>query len=194
MKVFVRMFIPAALFMLFSCKPSLYTGQLDNPYGNWRGVHTEYRFNGAEVSSADSCAYNVISFYRQGLCCIKGHKGALSYSYDPDESVMEIGTDVWRVNVLTGAEMILEFLDDKAPVGGPEIPEEGEQEDSEPESSLVPTEYRGVTIVQEGGKYVYTDKSGNKVRCYCESSNDSDGNLTIRFWYDTHTDRFEPYN
>lgn len=180
--------------MASSCKPSLYTGPLDNPYGNWRGVHTEYRFNGAEVSSRDSCAYNVISFYRQGLCCIEGHKGALSYSYDPDVSVMEIGTEVWRVNSMTGAEMILEFLDDKAPVSEPETPEAGEQEDGEPGFSIVPAEYRGVTIVQEGGKYVYTDKSGNKVRCYYEGRNDADGNLTIRFWYDTHTDRFEPYN
>ncbi len=177
--------------MASSCKPSLYTGPLDNPYGNWKGVHTEYRFNGAEVSSADSCAYNVISFYRQGLCCIEGHKGALPYSYDQDASVMEIGTGIWRVNAMTGAEMILEFLEDSAPVIEPERPEEREPE---AETVFEPVVFNGMTIVMEDGKFVYTGKNGQKVRCYYEGVEDEEGNPVVQFWYDTHIDRFEPYN
>ncbi len=191
MKVFVRIFILAALVLASSCKPSLYTGPLDNPYGNWKGVHTEYRFNGAEVSSADSCAYNVISFYRQGLCCIEGHKGALPYSYDQDASVMEIGTGIWRVNAMTGAEMILEFLEDSAPVIEPERPEEREPE---AETVFEPVVFNGMTIVMEDGKFVYTGKNGQKVRCYYEGVEDEEGNPVVQFWYDTHIDRFEPYN
>lgn len=205
MKRLLKMFAVAAAVMAVACKPSIYTGPLDAPSGNWLGVHTEYRFAGEEVASADSCEYGVISFYRQGLCCIEGHKGALPYMYDADMSVLEIGTRIWRVNVLTGAEMILEFVEDTAaPEEEPgddsgngsgssgdveDAGDDGEQSDA----VVLPAEFHGFTIVAEDGRYFYVDESGKKVRCYYEGEKDQDGKLYVKFWYDTHIDRFVPY-
>ena len=204
MKRLLKMFAVAAAVMAVACKPSIYTGPLDAPSGNWLGVHTEYRFAGEEVASADSCEYGVISFYRQGLCCIEGHKGALPYMYDADMSVLEIGTRIWRVNVLTGAEMILEFVEDTAGTDESQGGDGGEAgnaswdgaaDDGElPDAGVFPVEYRGFTIVSEEGRYFYVDKNGQKVRCYYEGEKDQDGKLYVKFWYDTHIDRFVPYS
>lgn len=204
MKRLLKMLAVAAAVMAVSCKPSIYTGPLDAPSGNWLGVHTEYRFAGEEVASADSCEYGVISFYRQGLCCIEGHKGALPYVYDADISVLEIGTRIWRVNVLTGAEMILEFVEDTAGTDESQGGDGGEAgnaswdsaaDDGElPDAGVFPVEYRGFTIVSEEGRYFYVDKNGQKVRCYYEGEKDQDGKLYVKFWYDTHIDRFVPYS
>lgn len=204
MKRLLKMLAVAAAVMAVACKPSIYTGPLDAPSGNWLGVHTEYRFAGEEVASADSCEYGVISFYRQGLCCIEGHKGALPYVYDADMSVLEIGTRIWRVNVLTGAEMILEFVEDTAGTDESQGGDGGEAgnaswdsaaDDGElPDGGVFPVEYRGFTIVSEEGRYFYVDKNGQKVRCYYEGEKDQDGKLYVKFWYDTHIDRFVPYS
>ncbi len=154
-----------------SCKPDIYKGPLDNPYGNWLGVHTDYFFNSETVAQTDACGYSVISFYRQGLCCIEGHKGALPFSYDHESSSLEVGQDRWTVTTLTGAEMVLEFI-------GTVIPEQepddngGETGSEENEDGLdgngikLPAEFKGMTITSDGTAYFYTDKNGKQgLRC-----------------------------
>ena len=182
-----------------SCKPDIYKGPLDNPYGNWLGVHTDYFFNSETVAQTDACGYSVISFYRQGLCCIEGHKGALHFSYDHESSSREVGQDRWTVTTLTGAEMVLEFI-------GTVIPEQepddngGETGTEENEDGLdgngikLPAEFKGMTITSDGTAYFYTDKNGKQVRCYFVGTKDENGTTKVDFWFDTHTDRFVPYN
>ncbi len=182
-----------------SCKPDIYKGPLDNPYGNWLGVHTDYFFNSETVAQTDACGYSVISFYRQGLCCIEGHKGALPFSYDHESSSLEVGQDRWTVTTLTGAEMVLEFI-------GTVIPEQepddngGETGTEENEDGLdgngikLPAEFKGMTIISDGTAYFYTDKNGKQVRCYFVGTKDENGTTEVDFWFDTHTDRFVPYN
>lgn len=182
-----------------SCKPDIYKGPLDNPYGNWLGVHTDYFFNSETVAQTDACGYSVISFYRQGLCCIEGHKGALPFSYDHESSSLEVGQDRWTVTTLTGAEMVLEFI-------GTVIPEQepddngGETGTEENEDGLdgngikLPAEFKGMTIISDGTAYFYTDKNGKQVRCYFVGTKDENGTTKVDFWFDTHTDRFVPYN
>lgn len=182
-----------------SCKPDIYKGPLDNPYGNWLGVHTDYFFNSETVAQTDACGYSVISFYRQGLCCIEGHKGALPFSYDHESSSLEVGQDRWTVMTLTGAEMVLEFI-------GTVIPEQepddngGETGTEENEDGLdgngikLPAEFKGMTITSDGTAYFYTDKNGKQVRCYFVGTKDENGTTKVDFWFDTHTDRFVPYN
>ncbi len=182
-----------------SCKPDIYKGPLDNPYGNWLGVHTDYFFNSETVAQTDACGYSVISFYRQGLCCIEGHKGALPFSYDHESSSLEVGQDRWTVTTLTGAEMVLEFI-------GTVIPEQetddngGETGTEENEDGLdgngikLPAEFKGMTITSDGTAYFYTDKNGKQVRCYFVGTKDENGTTKVDFWFDTHTDRFVPYN
>lgn len=180
-----------------SCKPDIYKGPLDNPYGNWLGVHTDYFFNSETVAQTDACGYSVISFYRQGLCCIEGHKGALPFSYDHESSSLEVGQDRWTVTTLTGAEMVLEFI-------GTVIPEQepddngGETGTEENEDGLdgngikLPAEFKGMTITSDGTAYFYTDKNGKQVRCYFVGTKDENGTTEVDFWFDTHTDRFVP--
>ncbi len=180
-----------------SCKPDIYKGPLDNPYGNWLGVHTDYFFNSETVAQTDACGYSVISFYRQGLCCIEGHKGALPFSYDHESSSLEVGQDRWTVTTLTGAEMVLEFI-------GTVIPEQepddngGETGTEENEDGLdgngikLPAEFKGMTITSDGTAYFYTDKNGKQVRCYFVGTKDENGTTKVDFWFDTHTDRFVP--
>ena len=182
-----------------SCKPDIYKGPLNNPYGNWLGVHTDYFFNSETVAQTDACGYSVISFYRQGLCCIEGHKGALPFSYDHESSSLEVGQDRWTVTTLTGAEMVLEFI-------GTVIPEQepddngGETGTEENEDGLdgngikLPAEFKGMTITSDGTAYFYTDKNGKQVRCYFVGTKDENGTTEVDFWFDTHTDRFVPYN
>ena len=182
-----------------SCKPDIYKGPLDNPYGNWLGVHTDYFFNSETVAQTDACGYSVISLYRQGLCCIEGHKGALPFSYDHESSSPEVGQDRWNVTTLTGAEMVLEFI-------GTVIPEQepddngGETGTEENEDGLdgngikLPAEFKGMTITSDGTAYFYTDKNGKQVRCYFVGTKDENGTTKVDFWFDTHTDRFVPYN
>ena len=150
-----------------SCKPDIYKGPLDNPYGNWLGVHTDYFFNSETVAQTDACGYSVISFYRQGLCCIEGHKGALPFSYDHESSSLEVGQDRWTVTTLTGAEMVLEFI-------GTVIPEQepddngGETGTEENEDGLdgngikLPAEFKGMTITSDGTAYFTLTRTANK--------------------------------
>ncbi len=194
-----------ALVAISSCKPDIYKGPLDNPYGNWLGVHTDYFFNSETVAQTDACGYSVISFYRQGLCCIEGHKGTLHFSYDHESSSLEVGQDRWTVTTLTGAEMVLEFIETVIPEpepddnGGETGTEEGSGNGNEDGSEdgngiKLPAEFKGMTITSDGTAYFYTDKNGNQVRCYFAGTKDENGRTKVDFWFDTHTDRFVPYN
>ena len=93
-----------------SCEPERYTGPLDSPVGNWEGISSEYYFNGEKVAALDSCETTAISFYKQGLCCMEGVKGAFPFIYDDAESLLQIDSTLWAVDKLTGAEMVLSYL------------------------------------------------------------------------------------
>ncbi len=187
-----------ALVTISSCKPDIYKGPLDNPYGNWLGVHTDYFFNSETVAQTDACRYSVISFYRQGLCCIEGHKGTLPFSYDHESSSLEVGQDRWSVTTLTGAEMVLEFIETVIPEPEPDD-NGGEETDTDDGSGdgngiKLPAEFKGMTITSDGTAYFYTDKNGKQIRCYFVGTKDENGTTRVDFWFDTHTDRFVPYN
>lgn len=96
--------------LVISCEPEQYTGPLDSPVGNWEGISSEYYFNGEKVAALDSCETTVISFYKQGLCCMEGVKGAFPFIYDNAESLLQIDSTLWAVDKLTGAEMVLSYL------------------------------------------------------------------------------------
>ncbi len=182
-----------ALITISSCKPDIYKGPLDNPYGNWLGVHTDYFFNSETVAQTDACGYSVISFYKQGLCCIEGHKGTLPFSYDHEASSLEVGQDRWTVTTLTGAEMVLEFIGTENGDGSEDGNEENEDR-LDDNGIKLPAEFKGMTITSDGTAYFYTDKNGNQVRCYFVGTKDENGTTKVDFWFDTHTDRFVPYN
>lgn len=187
-----------ALVAISSCKPDIYKGPLDNPYGNWLGVHTDYFFNSETVAQTDACGYSVISFYRQGLCCIEGHKGTLPFSYDHESSSLEVGQDRWTVTTLTGAEMVLEFIETVIPEPEPDD-NGGEETDTDDGSGdgngiKLPAEFKGMTITSDGTAYFYTDKNGKQIRCYFVGTKDENGTTRVDFWFDTYTDRFVPYN
>lgn len=182
-----------ALITISSCKPDIYKGPLDNPYGNWLGIHTDYFFNSETVAQTDACGYSVISFYRQGLCCIEGHKGTLPFSYDHESSSLEVGQDRWTVTTLTGAEMVLEFIGTENGDGSDDG-NDGNEDGLDDNGIKLPAEFKGMTITSDGTEYFYTDKNGKQVRCYFVGTKDENGTTKVDFWFDTHTDRFVPYN
>ena len=198
---------------LASCKPDTYTGPLDSPVGNWEGVKTEYYFNGQIVGEADACGYTAISFYQEGLCCIEGVKGAFPYTYENASGIMVIDKTVWQVKTLTGAEMVMDYVetiypeDDTAqPVDAgtseqeesdgaeeSEEPVEPEVPEVKPDANgiILPTEYAGVTIYADKNGYYY-ESGEDKIYCNFYGGKDETGTLIIDFWYDTHTDHFIP--
>ena len=97
-------------FLAVSCKPDAYTGPLDSPVGNWEGTRSQYLFNGEQVADIDSCETTAISFYKQGLCCIEGVKGAFAYTYDQKTGYLQIDNSLWQVITLTGAEVVMQYL------------------------------------------------------------------------------------
>ena len=162
---------------LAACKPEAYTGPLDSPVGSWDGVKAEYYFNGDLVGETDVCEYTAISFYQDGLCCIEGIKGSFPYTYDHSSGILVIENTIWTIPTLTGAEMVLKYL------------ETTYLEDAEAFASEValPLEYRGVTIDADTYGYYYETGQGDKVYCRFYGTKDA-----IDFWYDTHTDHFIP--
>ena len=198
---------------LAACKPDTYTGPLDSPVGNWEGVKTEYYFNGQMVGEADACGYTAISFYQEGLCCIEGVKGAFPYTYENASGIMVIDKTVWQVKTLTGAEMVMDYVETIFPEDdtvqqadeGTSEPEEsdgaeGSEEPVEPEvpevkpdanGIILPTEYDGVTIYADKNGYFY-ESGEDKIYCNFYGGKDESGVLIIDFWYDTHTDHFIP--
>ena len=129
---------------LMACQPEVYTGPLDSPVGNWMGIRSEYFFNGEKVADIDSCETLGISFYKQGLCCFEGVKGAFPYVYDDNTKYLQIDSTLWEVSVLAGAEMVMTYLYTLYP-SEPEQPETPEEPESQsetdtPEDSETPTE------------------------------------------------------
>ena len=173
-----------------ACKPEAYTGPLDSPVGNWDGVHTEYFFDGEMVAEAEGCQYSAISFYKDGLCCIEGVKGTFPYTYDPAFGQLTVDQVIWSVNTLTGAEMVLEYLETLYP--DPVAPDS--QPDSQPDSNgvVLPVEYKGKTINADSNGYYYEAGNTDRVYCFFYGARDEEGTLTIDFWYDSHVDYFIP--
>ena len=112
----------AALAAFAACQPEAYTGPLDYPEGNWDGIRSEYFFNGEKVADVDSCETLGVSFYKQGLCCFEGVKGAFPFKYDDLTRYLQIDSSLWEVSVLTGAELVMTYLYTLYP-SEPEIPE-----------------------------------------------------------------------
>ena len=84
-----------ALGLLAACKPEAYVGPLDSPEGNWEGIGCDYYFNGELVGDADSSFYSAMTFYKEGLCCIEGVKGAFPYEYDPQTHILQVDSTYW---------------------------------------------------------------------------------------------------
>lgn len=189
------------LLALVSCKPEVYTGPLDSPVGNWDGVKTDYYFTGKMVGQEEGCEYSAISFYKDMLCCIEGVKGTFPYSYDNSTGLLIIDNKVWAVHTMTGAELVIEYLETIFPeveqttskADDSEEPAEPNEPVVEPDKNglILPIEYDGVTINADENGYYY--ESGHE-RIYCNffGSKDESGSTVIDFWYDRHIDYFIP--
>ena len=199
----------AALAAFAACQPEAYTGPLDYPDGSWEGIRSEYFFNGEKVADVDSCETLGVSFYKQGLCCFEGVKGAFPYTYDNETKYLQIDSTLWEVSVLTGAELVMTYLYTLYP-SEPETPEVASEEGEEPTDPegpvepevpevkpdengvILPAEYKGYEINANKHGYFYINESAEKVYCKFKGWTDQDKTLIIDFWYDRHTDYFIP--
>jgi hypothetical protein len=185
----------------FSCKPEAYVGDLDSPIGNWEGIGCDYYFKGDLVGDADSSYYSAMTFYKEGLCCIEGVKGAFPYSYDAQTHILQIDAIYWAVLNLHSEDMTLKYLgrtyatppstDSKAEG---EDGNTGEDQGPEPDSNgiILPVEYRGTTIQADENDYYYMDNTGNKVYCSFVGQRNAEGLMNVALWYDTRTDYYVP--
>ena len=208
MKKIIIYIVCLAGFLAVSCKPDAYTGPLDSPVGNWEGVRSQYLFNGEQVADIDSCETTAISFYKQGLCCIEGKKGAFPYIYDQETGHLQIDNSLWQVLTLTGAEVVMQFLytayppeetPEVAPASEetpetPDTPEEPEVPEVKPDANgvILPAEYNGFTITSNTNGYFYKNETDEIVYCNFKGWKDESGTLIIDFWYDSHIDHFIP--
>lgn len=184
-----------------SCEPEPYTGPLDSPVGNWEGTRSEYYFNGEKVAALDSCENTAISFYKQGLCCIEGVKGAFPYIYDNSQSLLQIDSTLWKVEQLTGTEMVISYLYRILPPAvlpvepeNPEQPEVPEEPVIKPDANgfILPIEYKGMYINANQNGYYYINEADAVIYCNFKGWKNPDKTWTVDFWYDTHTDHFIP--
>lgn len=199
----------AALAAFAACQPEAYTGPLDYPEGNWDGIRSEYFFNGEKVADVDSCETLGVSFYKQGLCCFEGVKGAFPFKYDDLTRYLQIDSSLWEVSVLTGAELVMTYLYTLYPsepetleVASEEVEEPTDPEDPvEPEvpevkpdknGVILPAEYNGCEINADKNGYFYINEAAEKIYCKFKGWTDQDKTLIIDFWYDRHTDYFIP--
>lgn len=199
----------AALATFAACQPEAYTGPLDYPEGNWDGIRSEYFFNGEKVADVDSCETLGVSFYKQGLCCFEGVKGAFPFKYDDQTRYLQIDSSLWEVSVLTGAELVMTYLYTLYPsepetleVASEEVEEPTDPEDPvEPEvpevkpdknGVILPAEYNGCEINADKNGYFYINEAAEKIYCKFKGWTDQDKTLIIDFWYDRHTDYFIP--
>ncbi len=208
MKKIIIYIVCLAGFLAVSCKPDAYTGPLDSPVGNWEGVRSQYLFNGEQVADIDSCETTAISFYKQGLCCIEGKKGAFPYIYDQETGHLQIDNSLWQVLTLTGAEVVMQYLytayppeetPEVAPASEetpetPDTPEEPEVPEVKPDANgvILPAEYNGFTISSNTNGYFYKNEADETVYCNFKGWKDESGTLIIDFWYDSHIDHFIP--
>lgn len=199
-------------FLAVSCKPDAYTGPLDSPVGNWEGIRSQYLFNGEQVADIDSCETTAISFYKQGLCCIEGVKGAFAYTYDQETGYLQIDNSLWQVITLTGAEVVMQYLytaypPEETPEETPEVspaaeetpettetPEDPEVPEVKPDANgvILPAEYNGFTITSNTNGYFYKNESDETVYCKFKGWKNETDSLIIDFWYDSHIDHFIP--
>lgn len=128
-----RLIYIALAFLALSCKPEAYLGPLDSPVGNWEGYKGEYFFDGTKVAELDSCEFKGISFYKQGYCCIEGVKGSFPFIYNESNGDLQIDSTLWSVPTLTGAEMVMTFVDRIYPPEPEPAPEPENPEDESPE-------------------------------------------------------------
>ena len=163
---------------LAACKPEAYTGPLDSPVGNWDGVYTDYYFNGEMVGEAEDCQYSAISFYKDGLCCIEGVKGAFPYNYDQAFDLLTIDNTTWSVCTLTGAEMVLQYIETIYP--------------DPADVTEVQNEYKGKTIYADTNGHYYIGNDQERVYCFTYVTYDEAGTPVVEFWYDSHIDHFIP--
>lgn len=199
----------AALAAFAACQPEAYTGPLDYPEGSWDGIRSEYFFNGEKVADVDSCETLGVSFYKQGLCCFEGVKGAFPFKYDDLTRYLQIDSSLWEVSVLTGAELVMTYLYTLYPsepetleVASEEVEEPTDPEDPvEPEvpevkpdknGVILPAEYNGCEINADKNGYFYINEAAEKIYCKFKGWTDQDKTLIIDFWYDRHTDYFIP--
>ena len=208
MKKIIIYIVCLAGFLAVSCKPDAYTGPLDSPVGNWEGIRSQYLFNGEQVADIDSCETTAISFYKQGLCCIEGKKGAFPYIYDQETGHLQIDNSLWQVLTLTGAEVVMQYLytayppeetPEVAPASEetpetPDTPEEPEVPEVKPDANgvILPAEYHGFTIDSDTNGYFYKNEADETVYCNFKGWKDESGTLIIDFWYDSHIDHFIP--
>ena len=208
MKKIIIYIVCLAGFLAVSCKPDAYTGPLDSPVGNWEGVRSQYLFNGEQVADIDSCETTAISFYKKGLCCIEGKKGAFPYIYDQETGHLQIDNSLWQVLTLTGAEVVMQYLytayppeetPEVAPASEetpetPDTPEEPEVPEVKPDANgvILPAEYNGFTITSNTNGYFYKNEADETVYCNFKGWKDESGTLIIDFWYDSHIDHFIP--
>lgn len=204
--------------LIYACKPAAYVGPLDSPVGNWQEAGCDFYFNGENVGDADSSYYSAMTFYKEGLCCIEGIKGAFPYNYDSQSHILQIDSISWAVVNLHSEDMTLKYLgriyptppsaeevksDEGAGTGGDveegtddegteDTPEEDQGPEPDKNGIILPVEYKGFTISADNNDYYYIDASGNKVYCIPVGQKNSDGLMEIALWYDTRTDYYEP--
>lgn len=186
----------AALAAFAACEPEVYTGPLDYPEGNWEGIRSEYFFNGEKVADVDSCETLGISFYKQGICCFEGVKGAFPYTYDNETKYLQIDSTLWEVSVLTGVELVMTYLYTLYPSEPESLEEPSEPEVPEvkPDENgvILPADFKGFKINADKNGYFYINDTGETVYCNFKGWLDQDNNLNIDFWFDRHTDYFIP--
>ena len=208
--------------LCLACKPADYVGPLDSPIGNWQGNGCDYYFNGELVGDADSTYYSAMTFYKEGLVCIEGVKGAFPFSYDPQTHILQIDSLTWAVVNLHSEDMTLKYLGriyptppsadevksdetDEVEDGGSEgngsnegeNPGEGEEpEDQGPKPDkngiILPAYYQGFTIEADSNDYYYMNSSGIKTYCSPVGQLNAEGLMDIALWYDTRTDYYGP--
>jgi hypothetical protein len=206
--------------ILFACKPEAYVGPLDSPIGNWDGIRCEYYFNGENVGDADTTYYSAMTFYKEGLCCIEGVKGAFPFLYDDQANTLQIDSLLWEVINLHTEDMTLKYLgriypalppadevqsaetndnpDSGSDMADGEVPEEVGQpeEDQGPKPDkngiILPVEYQGFTIDADPNDYYYINSNGSKTYCTPVGQLNAEGIMDITLWYDTRTDYYGP--
>ena len=206
--------------LFFACKPEAYEGPLDSPLGNWDGIRCEYYFNGEHVGDADTTYYSAMTFYKEGLCCIEGVKGAFPFLYDDQANTLQIDSLLWEVINLHTEDMTLKYLGriypalppadevqpaetNDNPVSGSDM-EDGEvteevgqpEEDQGPKPDkngiILPVVYQGFTIDADPNDYYYINSNGSKTYCTPVGQLNAEGIMDITLWYDTRTDYYGP--
>ncbi len=194
------LYIIVAGLLFFACKPEAYVGPLDSPIGNWQGIGCDYYFNGELTGDADSSYYSAMTFYKEGLVCIEGVKGAFPFSYDPQTHILQIDSLSWAVVNLHSEDMTLKYLGRiyPTPPSSENIvkSDDGGDEDQGPKPDkngiILPVEYRGFTIEADSNDYYYLTSSGSKVYCTPVGQLNAEGLMDIALWYDTRTDYYGP--